>query len=85
MDVPSIVRAGLLTSVAQFSQYASDTVRAMTPQTRAAAQSSGPLAPGGLLAADGVGQMSALASYRANARVPAAVDGMLKTTVDLIA
>jgi hypothetical protein len=85
MDILATAQAGLQASTAQFSAYSSDIVRTMTTATHAAGGSSGPLSSGqDNLAADLVGQMTALATYRANIRVLSAADRMAKITIDLI-
>ncbi len=79
--------AGLRASEAQFTTSASQVVRAFAPTPQAAGAapgSSGPLASGDNLASSLVGEMSALANYRANAKVFEAADRMAKVTLDLI-
>ena len=81
MDIGTIARAGLQASVSQFNSFAADAVQSQAPS---AAGSSGALARSANFEADMVGQMMALASYRANARALKAADDMAKATIDLI-
>ena len=86
MDVSTISQAGLRASAEQFTAYAADIVRQTTAATSpATAGSSGPLSSGpDNLAADMVGQMVAVANYRANISALNAADRMAKITIDLI-
>lgn len=80
MDAMSISLRGMETSAAQFTRAAAATVRDALPMSVASPAS----LSGGDLNTDLVGQMMALANYRANARAMQAADRMTKITIDLI-
>jgi len=85
MDAMAVSGAGLRAAEAQFTTSASQVVRSVAPApARASGGSSGGLASGDDLASGLVGQMTALAGYRANAKVFEAADRMAKVTIDLI-
>jgi len=82
MDAISISLRGMETSAAQFTRAAADTVRDTLPA------STGAVSPATLstgdVNADLVGQMMAVANYRANARAWQAANRMMDITVNLI-
>jgi hypothetical protein len=82
MDAISISLRGMETSAAQFTRAAADTVRDTLPA------STGSVSPATLstgdVNSDLVGQMMAVANYRANARAWQAANRMMDITVNLI-
>jgi len=83
MDAVSISLRGMETSAAQFTRAAAATVRDSLPASPAGDVSPASLSTGDLNS-DLVGQMMAVANYRANARAWQAANRMMDITVNLI-